>query len=371
MPDTITNFTAIEAQEVQLMLNDKWKEPNFSKEYSAEADTVKAILEFQTAQFKELEDPEKDREFTVNWFDFCSSTIDEDSTDDDMCEIPECQTGEGKSIPVALNIFMDACYEAPVRTIKARSVVDYEEYVATGQAKIIRLLMEAFDKKAVAVIAANAGVNPYEGDYSYADNLTTIPNADFTADNLIPYFVRVAKKNRTTDAYILDGGNLFKEYFLSTKGAQYDNGVATGALYGVYPFRHDVNGFAANDIEDYTFLIDKGAFAIVNRSRFPTPRNIVGAGSDGWMRFSDKNILRYSLDVNMSDLMPMTFIRQGQLARQAISLDVTYSLVCTAAEPDGVARWNFKLRAAVLPNPTRCDEGNTGVMAFLKDAPEA
>ena len=31
MPDTITNFTAIEAQEVQLMLNDKWKEPNFSK----------------------------------------------------------------------------------------------------------------------------------------------------------------------------------------------------------------------------------------------------------------------------------------------------------------------------------------------------
>lgn len=370
MPDTITNFTAIQAATVQEALNDVWKEPQYSKAYSTRANTIKTIAEFQTAQFQTLENPTKDREYEVVWIDFCNPTIDENSDDSNPCLLPECQTGAAHSLPVALNIFINGCYEAPVRTLQRKSVIEYAEYVALGQDAIIKAMMESFNKKALAVIAANAGANPYpEGPYDYAANLTTVPADDFNVNKLVPYLVRINELNSSQGTYILDGGNLFESYFMAQNGSLVPaNGVRDDRLFGTFPYRHDIKGFAENDIADYTFLIDNGAFAIVNRSTFPTPRNIVTSGSNGWINFQDKTIMRYSLDVNIADFVPMTFIAQGAPFRRAISLDVTHSLVCTDAESDGVARWNFKLRAAVLPNPTRCDANNTGVVALQKVA---
>lgn len=362
----LTNFNNIKAVEVQTELDNLWRDPQYAKSYSINAATVKAILEHQTANLSFLENPDVDREFTLHWVDFCTDTSDDTVTDADDCENGVCGEGAGKTQALAINIFIKDCYTVSENELRS-AVVSYDTVVALGLAKKIKSIVEKFNTKAVAVIAANAGTNQFPGDYTFAAGKTTIPPDDFGAATIIPYLMLASQYNKSQGAFVLDGGNLFTDFYNATKGAiNSDNSVGIAALYNDFDYRADIFGFAANAISDYSYLIDKGSVAIANRAKFPPLSQLANEPDGGWIHTDKGSFMRYSIDANIPDWNGLPLINQGALTRQALQIDVQYAKICDTA--DGLLKptWMLKLRAGVYTNPLRCDATNTGILAFQK-----
>jgi hypothetical protein len=363
---SLTNFNNIKAAEVQVVLDNIWAEPSTSKSYSVKAHTIKAILENQTAELKVLENPDQKRDFAIKWVDFCGDTSSDGSEADD-CANTAGGEGAAKTETYALDIFIEDSYSVASEELEA-AVVDYDQIVATGLSAKIRNMVENFNKKAVAVIAANKGVNPFPGNYAYdaVTKDTTISGADFGGEKLIPYFMQVAEMNRSRELYLLDGGNLFQDYYVATKNSLNADGKTANTMYSDFSFRHDMAGFAANDINNETFLIDKGSLAIANRAKYPELSKLASLPDGGWIHMSTGSMMRYSIPVNIPDFLPMMFIQQGKLAKQALMIDVQHSVVCVGSVLKPT--WALKLRAGVFASPIRCNTGNTGILSFVKGA---
>jgi hypothetical protein len=362
---SLTNFDNVKAAEIQPLLDQKWKDPQFAKSYKPKANTLKAILENQTATLQELETPDKKREVSLKWVDFCGDTS-SDTTDADDCNNAACGEGTAKKQDLALDIFIKDCYSVSSEELES-SVVGYNDIVATGLAAKIKNIVEKFNNKAVAVIAANKGVNPFAGAYTVnaTSKNTYIPDADYGAEKIIPYLMQVMEMNRSQETFLLDGGNLFQDFDLAGKKQANADGKLESELYSDMPYRHDLPGFAANSLSAYDFLIDRGALAIANRAKFPALSQLASMKDGGWIHTSTGNLMRYSIPVNIPDLMPMTFVRQGAFKKQNLMIDVQYSVVCGE---DGILKptWSLKLRAGVFANPLRCLSGNTGILSFVK-----
>lgn len=362
---SLTNFNNIKAAEVQVLLDNVWADPATTKSYSVKANTIKAILENQTAELKVLESPDQKRDFAIKWVDFCGDTS-SDGAEADDCNNTTGGEGTARTQSYALDIFIEDTYSVAQEELEA-AAVDYNSIVATGLAAKVRNIIEKFNKKAVAVIAANKGTNPYPGAYSYSSStkLTTIPAADFGGEKLVPYFMQVSELNRSRDSYLLDGGNLFQDYYIASKNVANADGKAAAGMYGDFSFRHDLSGFVANTISDETFLVDRGALAIANRAKYPSLSQLASLPDGGWIHMSTGSMMRYSIPVNIPDFLPMMFVSQGALQRQALAIDVQHSVVCvgTVLKPT----WHLKLRAGVFANPIRCNTGNTGILGFVKD----
>ena len=361
---SLVNFDNVKAAEIQPVLDNIWKEPSTSKSYGVKANTIRAILEHQTATLSLLETSDKLNEVSIKWVDFCGDTS-TDGTDADTCVNTACGEGSAKKADYALDIFIEDCYSVASEELES-SVVDYDTIVATGLAAKIKNIMEKFNAKAVAVLAVNKGVNPFAGPYTYdgVTKDTTIPDSDFGAEKLIPYFMQVAEMNRSQESYILDGGNLFQDFYKAGKFAVNADGKAAQAMYEDLDFRHDIPGFATNGISDYTFLIDRGAVAIANRAKYPSLKELAARGNGGWEHTATGSFMRYSIPVNVPEFMKMMFISQGKLIKNTLMLDVQYSVVCVGSVIKPT--WKLKLRAGVFASPIRCNTGNTGILSFEK-----
>ncbi|NCT92940.1 MAG: hypothetical protein GXC72_00825 [Chitinophagaceae bacterium] len=363
----LTTFNNVKAAEVQILLDQLWAEPSTSKSYGVKAHALKAVLENQTAVLTELENPDQKRDVSVKWVDFCGDTS-ADGQYADNCTPAAGDEGTAKKQDYALDVFITDSYSVAQEELES-AVVSYDQIVATGLAAKIKNIIERFNAKVVAAIAANKGTNPFPGAYSY-DNVTkdtTVVGADYGVKKLYPYFMQVSEMNRSQSVYLLDGGNLFQDYYIAKKTVANDNGKAEASMYDDIPFRHDMAGFAANALSANSFLIDKGSLAVANRAKFPSLQKLAGMKDGGWIHTSNGNIMRYSIPVNIPDLMPMMFISQNALKKQQLLIDVQHSVVCT----EGgllLPTWQLKLRAGVFANPIRCNAGNTGILSFVKAA---
>ncbi|HJV19289.1 MAG TPA: hypothetical protein VJ552_05365 [Sediminibacterium sp.] len=364
----MTNFNNIKAAEVQLKLQQIWAEPTTSKDYSPRANALTTVLENQTAVISELESSDTKRDVSVKWVDFCGDTA-ADGTDADTCVNEVAAEGAGKKKDYSLDIFVTDKFSVASEELES-SVISYDEIVATGIAAKIKNILEKFNEKVVAAIDANKGNNPFTAQFAVdntTNKVTTIPAASYKADSIIPYLAQVSELNRSNSTFLLDGGNLFQDYMKATANMPNADGKLAGTLYGTLPYRHDLFGFAANSVSDVSYLIDKGAMAIANRAKWPTLQQLSGAKDGGWTHTSNGNFMRYSIPIDLSSIPKMTFISQGQLIKRSLFVDVQHSVVCHS---DGklYPTWNFKLRAAVLPNPIRCTATNTGIIKLKKVA---
>lgn len=361
---SLTNFNNVKAAEIQPLIDQIWKEPSTAKSYGVKAHTIKAILENQTAQLQLLESADKLNEVSVKWVDFCGDTS-TDGTDADDCDNTLGGEGTAKEKAYALDIFKEDTFSVASEELES-TVTSYDEIVATGLAAKIKNIIEGFNKAAVAVIAANKGTNPDAGDYSYDAGTkdTSIPSTDFGGEILIPYFMQVAEANRSQETFILDGKNLFKDYYVAGKKFENSDGKTAASMYDDMQFRHDISGFSTNALSANTFLIDKGALAIANRAKYPTLAQLASAKDGGWIHTSNGNMMRYSIPVNIPEFMPMMFVKQGKLVKQSLMIDVQHSIVCSGNLL--YPTWKLKLRAGVFASPIRCNTGNTGILSFVK-----
>lgn len=363
----LTNFNNIKAAEIQLKLDSIWADPVKQKDYTPKANAVKTVLENQTAEIRELEVSESKKDVSLKWVDFCGDTA-EDSTYDDSCVTEKAAEGTAKKQDLALDIFITDKFSVASEELEG-SVLSYDEVVATGLAAKIKNIVEKFNAKVVAAIEANRGYNPdVSGQYSIdnaTNKVTSIPAADMKGEIVIPYLAMVSELNRSNSVYLLDGGNLFQDYNKSLASVANADGKLGAALFEQLPYRHDLFGFAANSLTDSSYLIDRGALAIANRAKWPDLSAIINSKDGGWTHTSSGNFMRYSIPVNIPSLPAMTFIKQGQLMKQTLMIDVQHSVVCHS---DGklYPTWVLKLRAGVFANPVRCNANNTGIIKLKK-----
>lgn len=338
----VGDFTPNRLAEINLKMEQMWAEPQNTKNYSANGETVKAIFDNQTAELSDLSDPEKIYDVSVNWVDFCADTVTE-TTNADQCPMDQtCAEGEGKSKNYALDIFLEDCFAVNEDKLET-TIWSIEEVIARGILAKKRDIINKFNQKAIAVIIANMGDNPYVGDpgeFNSVTNYTEVQKKDFNIETMYPYWALVMALQRSNDAYVLDGGNLYQQALIALKAAQNDNGKLDLGLFEMFPFYQDIFGFAQAGAASTTYLIDRGAMAIATRSKYPTtPREIGG----------NVNQTRYQ--------MPLEYL-------PGVYLDVAYQPVCSS---DTILhKWNLKLRAGVFVNPTMCDAGNTGILGFKK-----
>lgn len=338
----VGDFTPTRLAEIQLKVSEMWANPQTAKNYTANGETVKAIIENQTAEIKPLEDPEKLRDVTVKWVDFCGDTA-IDTTNADQCPMDQdCGEGEGKTKTYALNIFIEDCFAVNEDKLET-SIFSVEEVVAKGLLAKKKNILERFNAKALAVIVANMGVNPYEGDFAHIDagtGYTEVQKKDFNIETMYPYWALVTALQRSNSAFVLDGGNLFQAAILAMKNAANSDGKLDQGLFAMMPYYQDLFGFARNDIAANSYLIDRGSMAVATRSKYPVTPRVIGGSV---------NQTRYSVPLE---------------GLPGIMLDVQYQPVCSA---DTILhKWNLKLRAGVFVNPTMCDDDNTGILGFTK-----
>jgi hypothetical protein len=343
----VGDFTPNRLAEINLKMEEMWAEPQKTKNYSANGETIKAILENQTAEIAALEDPEKIYDVSVNWIDFCANNVRETSNADECPMDQTCNEGEGKSKNYALDIFLEDCFAVNEDKLET-TIWSVEEVIAKGLLKAQKDLIERFNQKAIAVLIANLGDNPIPaeddeiGVFNPTTNFTSVQRKDFNIEEMYPYFSLIAALQKSNDAFVLDGGNLYKEVLLALKNNPNDNGKLDLGLLEMFPFYQDLFGINSAGQKGATFLIDRGSVAVATRSKYPEqPREIGG----------NVNQTRYS--------MPLEFL-------PGVSLDVAYQPVC--ANDTILHKWNLKLRAGVFVNPTMCNAGNTGILGFKKVA---
>lgn len=335
-------FTPTELVEVQVRLEQMWREPQYSKFYKVRGESVRAVLDNQTAQFTELQNPNKKREVSIKWADWCDQTATA-VTDVDSCSNEGCDEPDPKSQDYALDTFLEDCFTISDEDFQT-SALEREEVIAKGWMAKIRNIIELLNTRTIAKIEANAGVNPFAGDFTVVGNTTNIPASSFNIETVYPYLMQVMALLRSDNAYILDGQNLFQAKILAEKLRLNADGKLDMALFDEFPYYNDILGFSKAGVSAKTYAIDNGAVAIVSRAKYPkTP---IDAGNDKQ---------RWSINL-------------GAYGFPELNIDIQYQLTCDSATGGLVHSWKFKLRGLIAVNPITCDEDNTGIQSFTKVA---
>lgn len=340
-------FTPTELVEIQTTLESKWKEPQYSKNYTPRGETAKAINENQTATFTELESPDKTREVAVKWADWCDDTA-TTTSNVDSCVHAGCDEPDPKTKTYALNTFLEDCYTVTDEDFQT-SVLSEQEVVANGMAAKMKNLYELFNTKIIAVMVANAGDNPLLTNPATgttygvnADGSTEIPASEFSIQNIYPYWAQVLMLLRSSNNFMIDGQNFFQAAMIAEADALNANGKIAQQLFNMYTYYNDLLGFVRAGVTTETFVLDKGAMALANRVKWPKVPQIYGTTNAG-------TFTRYSIP-----FAPLP----------GFKLDVQYEQTCATGNISHV--WNFKLRAGIFVNPITCSAGNTGIWSFKK-----
>jgi hypothetical protein len=360
----LTNFSNVQLAEFQARLEGLWAEPQKSKNYQPFADSLKAVLEYQTAVLTPIEDPDIEHDFKVKFVDFAALTP-ATITQNDDCTNAKGTEGAGKTKTYALDYKKSVTFSVE-RDQLEKSFIGKDEIVATGLAQAIKSLIEDYNAGIPAVIEANRGdvVVGYAGPTGWTADIVgkemEITTAQWNPELMIPQMMRVKRLLRNRGGIILDGGSLFNEYYKGMKTQVNSDGKTTAEMFGDIPYRHDLDGFAAATLTDSFYMIDPGTIAIANRAKYPALNRAQ------WTQGASGSYLRYSIPVSIPGFGSMMMINQGGLQRQNLMIDVQYSIVCDAGKE--LDTWKLILRAGTFTNPVRNLTGNTGILKFKKVA---
>jgi hypothetical protein len=360
----LTTFSNVQLAEQQANLENVWAQPQKQKNYTPRVDALKAILEQQTAQLELLEDPNKEYDVRLKWIDHATSAP-AAMTQNDDCANTAGTEGVGKTQSYALDYKKSLAFSVEKDQFeKAFSTMD--EAIATGQAQVIKTLLEDFNATIPGIIntgrgtpaaAFGTGMTGWTVDAA-APKQITIAAANYSAETIIPQLMKVKRLARFSDALIMDGGSLFNEYYKGLKSVVNGEGKLINELYGDIPYRHDMDAFPAASLTDSFFVIDPGTLAVANRAKYPSINNAE------WTHGASGSYLRYSIPVSIASLPQLIYVNQGALAKQSLTLDVQYSIICTGGKE--FLTWRFMLRAGVFVTPVRNLTTNTGILKFTR-----
>ena len=219
-----------------------------------------------------------------------------------------------------------------------------DEVVAKGFLKADKALSEAITKSGVSRLESFKGTNLIDGGIGTVNAATTetdVAAADWNAQ-MFAYLYRIGIQNQMSNPFLLSGNNLFEDRLTTMLAESNANGKGNANLYKLMRTYFDLFTIdALNDPKLKTYMVNRGAVAFASKVHYgAVPTKYEGAGQS---RFS---IASRNLD--------------------GVRYDVFYTNRCSGI----TIKHDFKVIATYdyFLNPTGCDAGRTGVLAFNKTA---
>ena len=325
--------------EQKLALAQVWDDGgSVSAEYVAVTDAVRLIRAGQTARFKYLEDPDKDRTLKVWWPDDCR-----EGTDDceDECAVDGPVAGT-QCVDYALTDCFGYSWGITEKMFRTSDMTE-DQLIAVELLKAMKVMDEKLDEKAIDLLLAARGVNKFDaGQYTVDGLVTWIPAAAWNPD-LAAYLWLAAKKNKQTVPKVLTDTNLAQLSFLLENQTTDPMGASA-----IAKFNKAFGGMTMDiNMDEHlgtksTFLFQGNALFIANQAQ--------NAGKNRGRKVQAPNTgIFVTRDIMASRNIP------------GITYDLFKSEVCVPGG-DIKTSWRLQYRGGFFANPTGCDTDRTGVL---------
>ncbi len=336
-------FTETILKNIQIRADEIAFDEILKQDFTANVDVLKALMSTQTARIDPILNRNgKDNIVEVTWMNACD------------IEDNECYPCEIYGDEVSTNmqeLELDLCREASFYVndgVFRTNFHDAEEATAKGLVAADKAISEYLAVQAVNWLNTAKGVNAVTvGKGTVVANDTYILPAYWNA-SLMAYFARVAAGNKLTAPVLISGNQLYEQIWLAAMEKAQAGQEGNILKFGAFKTYFDLfNIDAVNTPDLITYMVNRGAFALANRTRF-TPQVITYMDRKVWS-------------------MPSKFL-------PGVNLDVEYYNECdwayyeqtTHGYPAGQVH-SFKLtfNGGMFRNPVGCTEDRTGVLTFI------
>ncbi|RIV23611.1 hypothetical protein DYU11_11560 [Fibrisoma montanum] len=349
-----------------------WRDSRAARnpEYDVRAETLRAIFAEQTADLQtELTENDGCKPVKVVWLENGDHTVEEENNlpanikTSITCDIDGPQAASN-AIEYEMNDMVKVTLKVQDKDCGNRFTRDqkFQKLYMDKQ----RDLVNKMARKMLQFVAASAGVSQgtgYLGTYQGAGasaaekSLLRVAPGNFNAFDFAPYVAELAEINQLTNPFVLDGGNLRYARF----NAEYQQGTPAGDAgqenhFDTLRMYRDGLNFAAETLQNSTFVVDRGALALFMAAFFPqTPTDEIGDG--------------YAYTQYRTPIMGL-----NQAFGRQIEADTTYvkKKVPVAGNTDYCETfhiWEMRLWYLPLLNPNlSVNNGTTGVLRINKDA---
>lgn len=332
---------------IKLKAEQMWTDSRLAADYKANAEAAKAVLQNQTATFRELDNPEKDNQIVVNFINPCGIVAEDCESNCDLTE-DELETG-GKTY--ALDLCKKAGFAVDAETLRTNTY-SVEEVAARGLATALKALDEYWAQQVLVKLKAFAGVNVAPAPWTYAAGTTTVPAADYTV-GMVANLINQSILNKMPNAYYIDNGGLYVPWLNAQLASGNLDGKGDAARIAALKLYFDQWNFGPAGLTEDTFMVAPGAVAMKTKTRNPDSPTVIG----GTVQQT-----RYTV---ASPTLP------------GVKYDVYYTLKCITS--NGKARivhsWRIETNGGVFLNPEGCPVTidsvtytPTGVISYTKGA---
>jgi len=329
-------LTCVELAEVQLLIDEGWKDNRTAIDYQPQAESARALLEFQTATFTPLTG-RKDKDVSIKWLDACNIDVRDCSNE---CDFTAEELG-GNCEDYTITLCKEVAFSIDEKDLRNK-VFDLPEAMAKGFMKAGKELDEWWAEQTVTKLETFKGVNVYGGPYTINGTDTEVPAASWNP-GIMGYMSLAAKKNKFNNPWMLSGTNLYQANWNAQMDSGNDNGSGNARRMGAFPVRFDVfNVDSVNSPSFKTYMIERGAAALVTKTYYPG--KTAGAPED----YGAEIGVRYEM---ASPTLP------------GVKYEVHYKLVCTGNKILHVVK--VKTYGDIFQNPLGCSATNTGVLSFV------
>lgn len=266
------DFSPAKLLDIQLKAEAMWQGAQ-ALQNPVNAESAKAVLDNQTAQFSEFDDyTTKNKKVVVTWLKTCDM-------EDEEC-VSNC-TIEGDEIEAASKAYEpNICRQVSFSVDATEGRNDSYETdmkIATAMSKAITKLDEFWAKQVLASIDLFAGDNAFPAPYTYssAQKSTYIPEAEYNL-NMYAHLILQAQRNLLGNAYYIDNGDLMAYILNAQLSAGNADGKGDQARAQALNMYHDLFSFGKAGVSDTLFAISPDAVAMKTVNYNPATTQVLG-----------------------------------------------------------------------------------------------
>ena len=339
MPVVNGTFSASTLQTVQMSIDNEMLKGSVNRLYNNYSPkTFEALRANQMAKVKVIENPAKDQDVKIVWFEQVEGAVAESCVTD--CDF----TGTGGGTDSQTNS-LDACYSTKFQTNSKRQRTNEIDEVTEYAQLFLQndyYMAKRMNTLAIAFLEANIGTSVFEpaSTDSTADGIAVYTAAfDKT---LISKMVRSIEMNNLINPVHITGGTFWDIYFNARHEFKNDSGKDKKSLFDELLWYWDLKGLGS-DTDQPIYQVSPLAYAFATKVNDTFPK--------GAPRFVAENIWNYSIE---SRFMPGVFY---QVKENRTCLDAEHVVTDVALE----------LKAKFFLNPKSVnDANNTGIIKWYE-----
>lgn len=330
-----------------------WRDGKTAVQYKVNAEAAKAVLENQTARVDLLAGrSNKDDVVEISFINTCG-IVAEDCESNCTIDEPELDTGKQEYEVDTCKKTGFSIDEEKIRT----NDYELEELHSAGHAASLKALDEFWAQQVLAKLLAERGYNAYPDPYTQADQITTVPAAGYTLNQLTANLILQAQMNNINNPYFIERGLLAGEFLNAQFNAGNLDGKGDAARAEFLRMYFDMLNFGKAGITTADlFMVDSSAVALATKNRYDATPVLAGGKIQQ---------TRYSV---ASQTLP------------GVRYDVIYSLECKTVngKSHDMHSWRYETNGLIAVNPALCPitipgepptiVDSNGILAYKKGA---